>query len=102
MIELNSHVISSVVGFILSYGIELVPSIKSWWEGFEQKELAIYATGLVVAAVMLGLRFAGAPIGGIEGDGWAIAAYVIGQWVAFVISTQATYVIQGGKEKLRG
>lgn len=103
MLNLNSSVLSAIVAGILSYGIEKWPTAKRWWEGIEAKEPVIYLAGLAIALALLGLRYAGAPIGGVEMEfGWEAIFYTMGQWVSFVLASQATYVLQGGKDKLRG
>lgn len=103
MLNLNSSVLSAIVAGILSYGIEKWPVAKRWWDKVEAKEPVIYLAGLAIALALLGLRYAGAPIGGVEMEfGWNAIFYTVGQWISFVLASQATYVLQGGKEKLRG
>ena len=89
--------ISSVVGFILSFLVENVPSFSKWWGDFVYKGLAVAGSGLLVTAAFVLLGYAGAPIAGVPKpfvwDGlWA----ALGVYIAYLVSSQTAYQLQSG------
>ena len=90
-------VIASVVGFILSFLVENVPSFSGWWNGFKYKGLTVAGSGLIVTTSFVLLGYAGAPIEGVPSpfiwDGlWA----ALGVYIAYLMATQTAYQLQAG------
>ena len=89
--------ISSVVGFILSFLVENVPSFSKWWNEFVYKGLAVAGSGLLVTAAFVILGYAGAPIAGVPKpfiwDGlWA----TVGVYISYLMASQTAYQLQSG------
>lgn len=96
--EFGAQNVAAVVGFILSFLVESIPGFNEFWSAFSYKRLAVVASGLFVTAAMIGLAYAGAPIAGVPKpfiwDGlWSGIATL----VAYIVATQAAYVIQADK-----
>jgi len=93
-VELTGQFIGAIVGFLWSYIVEQTPLSKAWKQ-VEYKPAIVNLTGAIVAAALVGLHYAGAPVAGIEGPfGWDVVFYTVGQWVLFVTSSQGAYNLQ--------
>jgi len=60
---MTSKLVSITVGAILSIALEIVPGLSSLWENWAYKRAAWLVGCLVVPLAMMGLCYAGAPVG---------------------------------------
>ena len=89
--------ISSVVGFILSFLVENVPSFSKWWNDFVYKGLAVAGSGLLVTTAFVILGYAGAPIVGVPRPFvWDGLWTSLGVYIAYLMASQTAYQLQSG------
>ena len=96
-VTLTALLISSVVGFVLSFLVENIPSFAAKWNAFAYKGLAVAGSGLAVCIALVILSYAGAPVVGVNKpfiwDGlWTTA----GVYIAYLMATQTAYQLQAG------
>ena len=96
-VTFSALVISSVVGFLLSFLVENVPKFAGWWNAFGYKGLGVAGAGLAVTAGFVGLGYAGAPVAGVpEPFIWDGLWTSGGVYIAFLLASQAAYQLQAG------
>ena len=96
-ITLTALLISSIVGFILSYLVENIPAFSEWWNEFKYKGVAVSVSGLIVCIVLVILSYAGAPVVGIPRPFiWDGLWTTLGVLIAYLTSTQTAYQLQSG------
>ena len=89
--------ISSVVGFVLSFLVENVPSFSKWWNAFVYKGLAVAGSGLLVTAAFVILGYVGAPIVGVPRPFiWDGLWTALGVYIAYLMASQTAYQLQSG------
>ena len=96
-VTFTALVISSIVGFVLSFLVENVPSFASRWNEFRFKGLAVAGSGLVVCVALVLLSYGGAPVAGIPRPFiWDGLWTVVGVYITYLMSTQTAYQLQAG------
>ena len=89
--------ISAVVGFVLSFLVENIPSFSIWWNAFKYKGLAVAGAGLLVTIAFVVLGYIGAPVVGVPRPFiWDGLWTSIGVYIAFLTSSQTAYQLQSG------
>jgi len=96
-VTLTALLISSVVGFVLSFLVENIPSFAARWNAFEFKGLAVAGSGLAVCIALVILSYAGAPVVGVPKPlVWDGLSTALGVFVAYLMATQTAYQLQAG------
>lgn len=96
-VTFTALLISSIVGFLLSFLVENIPSFAAAWSAFKYKGLTVAGSGLVVCIALVILSYAGAPVVGVPKpfiwDGlWTTA----GVYLAYLMASQTAYQLQAG------
>jgi len=96
-VTFTALLIASIVGFVLSFLVENIPSFAAAWAAFKYKGLAVAASGLVVCVALVILSYVGAPVVGIPKPFiWSGLWTVMGVYVAYLMATQTAYQLQAG------
>jgi hypothetical protein len=97
-LTLSTSLVSSVVAFILSFLVERVPGFAERWAASNYKALIVAGAGLVVTVALVGLGYAGAPIGDLPRPFiWDGLFASVNVFVAFLVSSQTAYALQSSK-----
>jgi len=96
-VTFTALVIASIVGFVLSFLVENIPSFAAKWNTFAYKGLAIAGSGLAVCIALVILGYAGAPVAGVPTPFiWDGLWTAIGVYIAYLMATQTAYQLQAG------
>ena len=101
-ITFTALLIRSIVGFVLSFLVENIPSFAAKWAAFKYKGLAVAGSGLVVCIALVILSYVGAPVIGVPKPFiWDGLWTVLGVYVAYLMATQTAYQLQAGNLRRR-
>ena len=96
-VTFTALLISSIVGFVLSFLVENIPSFAAKWAEFKYKGLAVAGSGLVVCVALIILSYEGAPVIGVPKPFiWDGLSTALGVFVAYLMATQTAYQLQSG------
>ena len=101
-VTFTALLISSIVGFVLSFLVENIPSFAAKWAAFKYKGLAVAGSGLVVCIALVILSYVGAPVIGVPKPFiWAGLSTALGVFVAYLMATQTAYQLQSSNLRRR-
>ena len=101
-VTFTALLISSIVGFVLSFLVENIPSFAAKWAEFKYKGLAVAGSGLVVCIALVILSYVGAPVIGVPKPFiWAGLSTALGVFVAYLMATQTAYQLQSSNLRRR-
>ena len=96
-VTFTALLISSIVGFILSFLVENIPAFAPAWSEFKYKGLAVAGSGLAVCIALVILSYAGAPVVGVPRPFiWEGLWTTAGVYLAYLMASQTAYQLQAG------
>ena len=96
-VTFTALLISSIVGFVLSFLVENIPTFAAAWSAFKYKGLAVAGSGLVVCIALVILSYVGAPVVGVPQPFiWDGLWTVLGVYLAYLMASQTAYQLQAG------
>lgn len=93
-VELSGEGISAIVAMIISLALVYVPGLNDTWRTLSHKREMLGGIGLIVAASLVGLHYAGAVDLGLAAFGWPVVWKALRAWLVFAGSAQISYTVQ--------
>jgi hypothetical protein len=96
---MSGVMVATILGVIVSIVLEAVPGLADWWSNWAWKRVAWLAGSFVVSFSLVGLAYAGAPVGFEPPDTfiWDGLFLAIGSGVAAYVGGQVSYAVVSHK-----